>query len=97
VVVVSPYKFAQFEQYTNFTLEYQLSLDGGNTWGDWQPVALYKSTRGVYESESSDFLRNISLKNARIRLRVTLSTNNTKFSPEIEFFHFIIYNALAQP
>jgi len=98
-VLVSLYKFAQLEQYTNFTLEYQLSLDGGNTWGDWQPVALYTENNwgNYYVGVSSDLLRNISLKNARIRLRVTLSTNNTKFSPEIQFVHFIIYNALAQP
>jgi len=95
--------FAQLvdEQYTNFTLEYQLSLDGGNTWGDWQPVALYRENKYVnfYVGVSSDFPRNISLENARIRLRVTLSTNNTKFSPEIERVYFKIYNdnALAQP
>jgi len=86
------------EQYTNFTLEYQLSLDGGNTWGDWQPVALYTDDYlGYYVGLSRDFLRNINLENARIRLRVTLSTNNTKFSPEIHCVRFPIYNALAQP
>jgi len=98
-VLVSLYKFAQLEQYTNFTLEYQLSLDGGNTWGDWQPVALYTENNWVnfYVGVSSDFLRNISLENARIRLRVTLSTKNTKFSPEIGGVRFAIFNALAQP
>jgi len=90
-VWVIQYNFAQLEQYTNFTLEYQLSLDGGNTWGDWQPVG------GMHVGVSSDFLRNKSLGNARIRLRVTLSTNNTKFSPEIHYVCFTIYNALAQP
>jgi len=93
--------FAQLEQYTDFTLEYQLSLNGGAKWGDWQPVALYtkggEEWRGVYESVSSDFLRNISLENARIRLRVTLSTKNTKFSPEIASVSFMLLNALAQP
>jgi len=98
-VVVILYKFAQLEQYTNFTLEYQLSLDGGATWGNWQPVALYTENNwgNYYVGVSSDFLRNISLENARIRLRVTLSTNNTKFSPQIEIVYFKIYNALAQP
>jgi len=98
-VLVYLNKFPQLEQYTNFTLEYQLSLDGGNTWGDWQPVALYSENYwgNFYKGVSSDFPRNISLKNARIRLRVTLSTNNTKFSPEIEGVRFRIYNALAQP
>jgi len=91
--------FAQLEQYTDFTLEYQLSLDGGATWGNWQPVALYTENNwgNYYVGVSSDFLRNISLENARIRLRVTLSTNNTKFSPQIEIVYFKIYNALAQP
>jgi len=99
VMVFLYHYFAQLEQYTNFTLEYQLSLDGGNTWGDWQPVALYTENDwgNYYVGVSSDFLRHISLKNARIRLRVTLSTNNTKFSPEIEDVIFRIYNALAQP
>jgi len=62
-------------------------------------VALYKENNcgNYYVGVSSDFLSNISLENARIRLRVTLSTNNTKFSPEIEFVRFTIYNALAQP
>jgi len=84
--------------YTDFTVEYQLSLNGGATWGDWQPVALYtESNWAYYVGLSSDFLRNINLENARIRLRVTLSTNNTKFSPEIEGVYFTIYNALAQP
>jgi len=98
-VVVSLYKFPQLEQYTNFTLEYQLSLDGGDTWGDWQPVALYTVNywANFYAGFSIDFPRNISLENARIRLRVTLSTNNTKFSPEIKSVYFTIYNALAQP
>jgi len=90
VMVFLYHYFAQLEQYTNFTLEYQLSLDGGATWGDWQSVALYNNTRGMYERVASDFLRNISLENARIRLRVTLSNNNTKFSPEIEFVFFRI-------
>jgi len=91
-------KFDQLEQYTDFTLEYQLSLNGGATWGDWQPVALYTENNweNYYVGVSSDFPRNISLENARIRLRVTLSTNNTKFSPEIEEVNFVIYNALAQ-
>jgi len=98
--MVISYDFAQLEQHTDFTLEYQLSLNGGATWGDWQPVALYENDSygdGMYESVSSDFLRNISLENARIRLRVTLSTNNTKFSPEIGGVTFILANALAQP
>jgi len=87
------YGFEQFEytDYTDFTLEYQLSLNGGATWGDWQPVDYN------YRVVSYDFLRNINLENARIRLRVTLSTNNTKFSPEIWRIYFKIYNALAQP
>lgn len=97
VVVVGLNEFAQLGRYTDFTFEYQLSLNGGATWGDWQPVALYKNTQTSYACVSSDLLRNISLKNARIRLRVTLSTNKTKFSPEIEVVYFAIYNALAQP
>jgi len=93
-VLVFLYNSPQLEQYTDFTLEYQLSLNGGATWGDWQPVGeVYVGACCV----SSDFLRNISLKNARIRLRVTLSTNNTKFSPEIGGVRFAIFNALAQP
>jgi len=98
-VEVNLYKFPQLEQYTDFTVEYQLSLNGGATWGNWQPVALYTENNwgNYYVGVSSDFLRNISLENARIRLRVTLSTNNTKFSPQIEIVYFKIYNALAQP
>jgi len=97
-VLVYLNKFPQLEQYTDFTLEYQLSLNGG-AWGDWQPVALYTENNwgNFYKGVSSDFPRNISLENVRIRLRVTLSTNNTKFSPEIEGVRFRIYNALAQP
>jgi len=91
-VWVIQYKFPQLEQYTDFTLEYQLSLNGGATWGDWQPVG-----GPLHVGLSSDFLRNKSLENARIRLRVTLSTNNTKFSPEIDLVYFKIHNALAQP
>jgi len=92
-------KFAQLEQYTDFTPEYQLSLNGGATWGDWQPVALYTEDNwgNWYAGVPNSFPENICLENARIRLRVTLSTNNTKFSPEIWFIRFKIYNALAQP
>jgi len=111
-VVVSLHNFYDYyslwplKQYTDCTLEYQLSLDGGATWGDWQPVGSYQNM--FRDSEwvqwgtewwqmklvvPSDFLRNISLENARIRLRVTLSTNNKKFSPEIEDVSFKIYNA----
>jgi len=98
-VSVSLDKFAQLEQYTDFTLEYQLSLDGGNTWTDWRPVTLYTEDNwsNWYAGVPNSFPENINLENARIRLRVTLSTNNNKFSPIIDLVYLKLYNALAQP
>jgi len=101
-VQVNFYDFDQFWRYTVFTFEYQLSLDGGATWGDWQPMgdtplSYNRVGDSVYPQlvMPIDFPKNISLENARIRLRVTLSTNNTKFSPEILDVRLRLYNALA--